>query len=208
MRFQINSNGFSRDRSFEHKPHLASINLLSFRKSPWLFLQVTKKTSLTNIYIITGLIQSTRYNIQVTTLTTKGDSPKSKVLPVTTKKLETTALDDWRESLGINTIVRQLDGAVNDITNLNTGFSNLKSGVRSLKSDATNLKSDVRSLKSGANNLKTGIRSLTSGVTNLKRDVNILRSNVRTHQDLSSVKFDSQWKQIVSINIQFENNIP
>ena len=173
-----------------NKPHLASINLLSFRKSPWLFLQVTKKTSLTNIYIITGLIQSTSYNIQVTTLTTKGDSPKSKVLPVTTKKLKTTAIDNWKKDLGINTIVRRLDGAVNDVTNLDTGFSNLKSDVRSLKSGATNLKSDVRSLKSGATSLKSDIRSLNAGATNLE-----FVSHVNER------RINNQQRQIVSINI-------
>ena len=99
--------------------------MLSFKKSPCLFLQVTKKTSLTNIYIITGLIQSTSYNIRVTTLTTKGDSPKSKVLPVTTKKLDMTAADEWRDTLGINTIA-------NDITNLKSRATNLAYHVRNM----------------------------------------------------------------------------
>ena len=133
-------------------------------------------------------------------MTTKGDSPISKVLPVTTKKLETTAIDNWRESLGINTIVGQLDGARNDITNLNTGFSNLKSGITSLKSGATYLESDVRSLKSGATNLKSDIRSL-------KSDVIIVGGYATSLNNLFDTT-SKQQKQIVSINIQFENNIP
>ena len=123
-----------------------------------LFLQITIKTSLTNIYTITALIQSTRYNIQVTTLTTEGDSPKSKVLPVTTKKLDMTAADEWRDTLGINTIVKQLNGAVNDITSL-----------KYLKSDFRNLKSDVKSLNSTVRNHKKELAQLDWQVTDNER---------------------------------------
>ena len=69
-----------------------------------------------------------------------------------------TAADEWRDTLGINTIVKQLNGAVNDITSL-----------KYLKSDFRNLKSDVKSLNSTVRNHKKELAQLDWQVTDNER---------------------------------------
>ena len=173
-------------------------------------LQITKKTSLTNIYGLSGLRESTSYNIQVTTLTTKGDSPISDILRVRTKKLKKTSVDELKDSLGINTIDRQLDNAIYGISSLNSGFSNFKSGFRNLKSGVGDLKSGFSNLKSGVKNLKSEVSNLKSGGRNLKSEVSNLKSGVSSLKkvDEEHIYHRGQLRnRVVSTKIRFENNI-
>jgi hypothetical protein len=55
-------------------------------------------------HLISGLAAGETYEIRVQTVTTKGDSPYSDVLTVTTNNLKLTDLDKLKQSLGIGII--------------------------------------------------------------------------------------------------------
>ena len=71
-----------------------------------LFVCVFQKnvTSQEPRHAITGLAAGEKYQIRVMTVTTKGDSPFSDVLPVATNDLNITQLEQLKEALGINII--------------------------------------------------------------------------------------------------------
>jgi len=63
--------------------------------------------------VISGLNAGTKYNVEVKTVTTRGDSPFSNVVEVATKDLDVSSLDEMKNAIGLPDIREQLENTVN-----------------------------------------------------------------------------------------------